>query len=699
MTARQLTSTALLVLVTTSLTIAFSSGPPDGVSGAPGDNNCTACHGGNPLNMSGGSMSITAPATFTAGDTIDLTINLARTGQQRWGFEITALDTADAAYGTLLVTSAAMQKSGALPAREYVKHTSAGTFPGTPNASPGWTVRWVSPTGGSTSPVVFYAAGNAANGNGSTSGDFIYTTSTTVQPAVNQPPVLDSIPTPQFVDVGDTLIIPISAIDPDGDSISFSLSQPFVEFTLVDSGNGNGFLIFFTSDSSANGGLFELFLIASDGSLESARFFEVNVNAIPSGDRFIAVDVLSTPGGTTDLDRVAYVTQRPNFGAFDLHLQTRADSIGAERGTRDSVDLISLLPEDVQALTWRRTAGDPQVVLVTSTRPGGSPASRKGGVCICDVGFSGDESPIGGVPVYTDSVWDVSMYGEAASATWLDPSGLAGGGLFVGTRAGYLLQIDLTSTPTLVRAMFAGTPMLLSSVSPLPQVGYVGVLAAANDGTLLLFGPDTLGGTDPIIRLAAMGTINPPIQYFDLADQNPPAPLTSGTDSVSLIGNTGFDANVRKVTLAGDLSGIGSPYLSTVAAGYFNEIILFDRPIAAGSAYLLKGGAGLWLDPGFTVETGKTPFCLLLVNDLIPDSCGYEQCLCVGTRGNVDGNPNDLVDIADLAFLVDHLFILNPALPCPEEANADGMGNIDVADLTFMVDALFINLPPFPPCP
>lgn len=84
---------------------------------------------------------------------------------------------------------------------------------------------------------------------------------------------------------------------------------------------------------------------------------------------------------------------------------------------------------------------------------------------------------------------------------------------------------------------------------------------------------------------------------------------------------------------------------------------------------------------------------------IVPDGVPAVPCgpCCVGTVGNVDGVGN--VDIADLTYLVDHLFITNPPLPCAEEGNIDGTGNIDIADLTFLVDHLFINNPPVPNCP
>ena len=70
---------------------------------------------------------------------------------------------------------------------------------------------------------------------------------------------------------------------------------------------------------------------------------------------------------------------------------------------------------------------------------------------------------------------------------------------------------------------------------------------------------------------------------------------------------------------------------------------------------------------------------------------------CVGTVGNVDNDGG--VDIADLTFLIDHLFINFPDVPCPEEGNIDNDGGTDIADLTFLIDHLFINFPVLPNCP
>ena len=67
---------------------------------------------------------------------------------------------------------------------------------------------------------------------------------------------------------------------------------------------------------------------------------------------------------------------------------------------------------------------------------------------------------------------------------------------------------------------------------------------------------------------------------------------------------------------------------------------------------------------------------------------------CQGIRGNVDGDPEDLIDISDLVYLVDYMFTGGSAPTCWEEANVDGNGldddsGIDISDLVYLVDYMF----------
>lgn len=72
----------------------------------------------------------------------------------------------------------------------------------------------------------------------------------------------------------------------------------------------------------------------------------------------------------------------------------------------------------------------------------------------------------------------------------------------------------------------------------------------------------------------------------------------------------------------------------------------------------------------------------------------YTSC-CKGIRGDVDYNEAELIDIADLVYLVDYMFNAGPEPECFEEADVDGSGDepIDIADLVYLVDYMFNNGP------
>jgi hypothetical protein len=76
---------------------------------------------------------------------------------------------------------------------------------------------------------------------------------------------------------------------------------------------------------------------------------------------------------------------------------------------------------------------------------------------------------------------------------------------------------------------------------------------------------------------------------------------------------------------------------------------------------------------------------------------------CVALTGNVDNDPDGLVDIGDLTALISYLYIPpNPEPLCPDEANIDGDpdGLIDIGDLTALISYLYIPPNPEPAaCP
>ncbi len=163
----------LLILVAGSISVfAYSFDPPDELTGAPNENNCTQCHAGNNLNAAGGSLMLTVPSNYSPGEEYDIVVKLSRAGQSRWGFEMTALNSDSTRAGTFATADANTQLS-VTDSKQYIQHTSVGTARGTKDTN-SWTVKWTAPST-DVGPITFYAAGNAANGDFGSSGDYIYT--------------------------------------------------------------------------------------------------------------------------------------------------------------------------------------------------------------------------------------------------------------------------------------------------------------------------------------------------------------------------------------------------------------------------------------------------------------------------------------------------------------------------------------------
>ena len=76
-----------------------------------------------------------------------------------------------------------------------------------------------------------------------------------------------------------------------------------------------------------------------------------------------------------------------------------------------------------------------------------------------------------------------------------------------------------------------------------------------------------------------------------------------------------------------------------------------------------------------------------------------EAC-CVGTVGNTNGDPGDVVDVSDLTMLINHLFLTFEPLDCMAEGNMSGDASclVDVSDLTALVNHLFLTFDPMPAC-
>ncbi len=71
---------------------------------------------------------------------------------------------------------------------------------------------------------------------------------------------------------------------------------------------------------------------------------------------------------------------------------------------------------------------------------------------------------------------------------------------------------------------------------------------------------------------------------------------------------------------------------------------------------------------------------------------------CIGTRGNTDGDPQDIVDIGDLAAMIDFIFFSGSLSSCYDENNVNGETGIDISDLQSLIDYFFFDSTLLP-CP
>jgi hypothetical protein len=186
---RQLALVAFLLLVTfAGRSDATSAGPQPGTTGVPAgggfaaEMTCTSCHGSSPLNADGaGRLELRGlPAHYTPGARYSLTFTLSHSDPavRGWGFQLTAVGrTTLAGAGEFVATDAKTTQvmPGDPGGRQYVEHTYGGMGAGK-TGSNSWTFEWVAPAH-DVGDVAFFAAGNAANLDGSKEGDRIYSRS------------------------------------------------------------------------------------------------------------------------------------------------------------------------------------------------------------------------------------------------------------------------------------------------------------------------------------------------------------------------------------------------------------------------------------------------------------------------------------------------------------------------------------------
>jgi uncharacterized protein (TIGR03437 family) len=191
---RLVLTSAMAWAVTQTGLQAYVSGPDPRLSGAPGDENCTACHSGT-VNSGPGSVKIKLAGgnTYTPGVKQRIQVEVSDPDQRRWGFEFTArlASSPDKGQAGSLApvdrnTQVICDNGDPAPCAsasvvQFITHTQAGTRLGTTGGVT-FDIDWTPPAS-DVGAVRLFAAGNAANGNNQNTGDRVYTTNVELTPA------------------------------------------------------------------------------------------------------------------------------------------------------------------------------------------------------------------------------------------------------------------------------------------------------------------------------------------------------------------------------------------------------------------------------------------------------------------------------------------------------------------------------------
>ena len=158
-----------------TLLVANQTNPPNGRTGAPGENTCAECHSIGSGTQDGDITLSGMPTTIEPLTAYVLTITSANPNgvADLAGFQMTILNSNNQKAGLMTAPSpnSIVSPQGA---KEYWEHNPAVPYPMSNSVS--WTVTWTSPAGPAGTTITAYAAGNIAQDNNNTTLDKIVTT-------------------------------------------------------------------------------------------------------------------------------------------------------------------------------------------------------------------------------------------------------------------------------------------------------------------------------------------------------------------------------------------------------------------------------------------------------------------------------------------------------------------------------------------
>ena len=153
----------------------YAEGAPPGFSGGSGES-CHACHFEAEVNQKPGLLTLVGlPERFTPGERYTLTVSLTRPGLKLGGFQLSARLENGSQAGTLTAPPdnggrMGVETQGGI---QYASQRRPGATPVAADTAR-WTVLWQAPDAPAQA-VQIQVAANAADGDESVRGDYVYT--------------------------------------------------------------------------------------------------------------------------------------------------------------------------------------------------------------------------------------------------------------------------------------------------------------------------------------------------------------------------------------------------------------------------------------------------------------------------------------------------------------------------------------------
>ncbi len=220
---------------------ASAFGPSPTFAGAPDESNCTVCHADFELNKGTGGVQIQGiPDNYTSGQTFNITVRAEQADAVIYGFQMTAIDSTGQKVGTYTIPPQSEDRVQILQGvvgpnnllREYIEHTVGGLTNGQFGFNT-WVFSWTAPST-SVGRVDFYAAANAANSDGGTGGDYIYTTTRSTSPMTAPVSISGRVTSPTGLPQRNTKVILTNSTGTQ--TIAITSSFGIYSFTNVPSG-------------------------------------------------------------------------------------------------------------------------------------------------------------------------------------------------------------------------------------------------------------------------------------------------------------------------------------------------------------------------------------------------------------------------------------------------------------------------------